>query len=326
MERKYHKINWEKGMRLSEQVFIDADNHWDSLLNKIRKTLIAGHYGFVDSNFCLEGEFNKGKFTVRKLICRAITPAGYFIDIQADYPSAFSMNNPNREIEAAPGQELYLYVAVNPFVNIPIGEINPMEQINRYPYSDPQYEFFFTTEPNTLIENACLIAKFYKMERDVTFIPPCVSIATSKLLQEVLSEVKAKLNTLSRTLIEKRRIAGPYACLDLLLASLLPVQVEVENQLDARLPIDLFLVLKKVAQSVSTFSKVHDFFQLNPEVQSFLARDYNHHDLAGCMNEGLNTLSVICSEMSGFAMVIEEPVELPAPPPPDPKKRRDIKI
>jgi predicted component of type VI protein secretion system len=319
--RKYYKINWEKGMRLSEQAFTGSDNYWTSHLNKIRKIISAGNYGIVDPDFNLDGNINGDKFSVRELTCKAITPAGYLIDIDSEH---FTENNPDREVEFLVSSEAYLNIAINPFYNIPVGDINPLEQINRYPYSEPKYELFFTTEQSKK-ENACPIAKFKYGERDMSFIPPCVYIDANNELKGIYRDFKERLSTLYNLLLEKRK-APDYSFLDFVLVPVSSLYVEITEFKD-RSPVDLFVAMKKVIFLYFTLSQINNSVQVSPEIYSVCTKEYNHQDIAECLKPALAALVDICIQITGLS-----PVEKLEPPVIEPiielegRKRRDIII
>lgn len=336
---KKHRINWTKGMRLTEKVFTDADDFYDEQLVKLRRLFTNGHYGLVGRDFYFEDAgINNNKFQVKKMICQAVTPTGHFIDIDTEQAFKDSENNPQREIVIPQGEhELGLFVRIEPSQKVMFGTHNPEEQIYRFPYCEPRYELFFASLQSDY-SDACLIAKFTNqitsMEEDMAFIPPCVAIYSHNALIKIFHEFKRFVVELIQVVAEKRHDKEYGDLLRLMLSSLMPLQIELDNQFENKAPLELFVVMKKAVSSFSVACMATDIEYEDAEeerrMRSFIDKAYNHHDIHDCLTEGLQLMAIIYRKLSNIEAleveeeIIEEPEEEPVTPAKPRPKRIEI--
>jgi len=317
---KYNKINWKKGMKLSEQVFTDADNYWCSQLNALRQAVFVRHYGICNPNFLFEGEIVNDMLIIRNLICKAITPAGYYIDIHPNYSS---IHNPVREIKIHQAQDLYAYIGVDPYRTIPVENQDSLESINcfiNHPYSEPFYEIFTESRKNNIPPNACLIARFKNRAYDPEFIPPCISISMNDRLIGKMRAIQADLKYLQFSLIEKRKQRESYAFLDIFLWQVSSILTEVSEHFEDKPPVELFIAIRKILSAFLILDQINDSIIISKEtidsVNIFNSKSYDLYDIEACIDSGLKALFAIrhtIENISVIEIIPEPPVPVPEP-------------
>ncbi|HJN06260.1 MAG TPA: hypothetical protein QF480_06565, partial [Bacteroidales bacterium] len=123
----YKQINWTDGMKINKDHFIGLENYFTACDADVRRIYLDEYsYGLMplkspkDKNLEFEAFIDDQKnLKVKVLTCRAITQAGYLIDISNG--STETSNGINLNVEATLAisnmqeKEFYVVISVNPF-------------------------------------------------------------------------------------------------------------------------------------------------------------------------------------------------------------------
>lgn len=206
-------INWQDGMKVNKTHFQGMEN---ALLNDLTDyaSLKITSYGYgllpeksggssCDLYFKLD---QSGQAVLNLLTCRAITPGGAFILIDAQHQHQQEYRISREMITALPenGKDLALYVLINIdiFSRVPYGENLPGENPPRQPFTIPKTYLSVSYYPEISHQNingtsqlivGRLVSGHNGLEKDESYIPPCVSVDAFNALDRYFSSWEVKL-------------------------------------------------------------------------------------------------------------------------------------
>ena len=218
----YKQINWTDGMKINKDHFIGLENYFTACDADVRRIYLDEYsYGLMplkspkDKNLEFEAFIDDQKnLKVKVLTCRAITQAGYLIDISNG--STETSNGINLNVEATLAisnmqeKEFYVVISVNPFSRIPIGQAVSSERPLRQPLVIPEYSLqivhatpniLASLEPDLLPLGKISVVNI-KPEIDTTYIPPCTSMNCHNKLQEFHEFATKSINALEMNVVE----------------------------------------------------------------------------------------------------------------------------
>ncbi len=195
--RHYLPINWSDGMKLSQQHFVETDNHVQDLVRDATSLFLNSYnYGLLppvrgnsaSHEFDLL-EKNSDHVEVRLYRCNAITPGGCRIAINPDVlkftvlTASFAVSQ-QYDTQQRPDYDIVL--VVNPFDKVPVGNPDPDEAPLRHPYTEYAYRLMVVASQQVnadeLGSHHLVIGKAVYQEGhyivDSQYIPPCASIAS----------------------------------------------------------------------------------------------------------------------------------------------------
>ena len=191
---KHFAVNWIDGMKISQKHF---DSQTDFTIDSLRdvSSLSINSYNFgllpLSKNVDKEDELFNIYNTITNDVqvdikeCRAITPAGYRIELfnysinLKSLTNILNTNNKNENID-----NYYIVISVNPFTRKPHGDIDLEETPPRHPFVKPSYYVELisssTFDSDSSGGNYIIIGKANIKETiikaDQNFIPPCTSL------------------------------------------------------------------------------------------------------------------------------------------------------
>jgi len=213
---KYNKINWQKGMEITPQVLINADNFQIEQQNIIRRLQVMPCYGLLpESIFNADISTDGNMLSVSNLVIQAVTPQGEIIDIneQGKEPHRLDLNQYTRGSQ--------FYVALN--------------------YNDPvcpEKDTFFVTGEANQKTSAVVIAKISDNIVSLNYIPPCVFINSHHKLLEIFEGIRQKTENIITQIKNQDRYKSTFLPLSLL-------EFDLKNYSAFETPSDLFSIVKK---------------------------------------------------------------------------------
>jgi hypothetical protein len=222
---KYYPVNWEDGMKINKNNFIDQDNAFmNQLRNRAAAQVNRNSYGLLplvskeENPFKIWVDVESHQLILVKIEqCKAITTGGFFIDIseKSGDPIVFSLDYADRMNEIRSGNAAYyICLSVNPFKRIPTGVIDPEEEPPRYPYVVPEYKVVMLPveevinnlpNPHYLII-AKVLSSNNTLQINNQYIPPCTSVHSHPALAESQTNAYGsliKLESASLLIIQK---------------------------------------------------------------------------------------------------------------------------
>ncbi|MFV0538282.1 MAG: hypothetical protein ACK5M3_13080 [Dysgonomonas sp.] len=289
-----NRIYWKKGLDITPEIFIDADTHNLHRLNTIGNLATRQVYGILDTKFHIKAEIRDKYIYFDELVCLAVTPAGYIIDIDR------SVNFDRVPLQGLLGKEYYITLKTVPYL---------MEDIpEKTPYSRPGYYMELSSREQEIDDGITVLKIESHLNRSdweivSDYLPPLVSVRLHQTMVEKLEALKQKLNIIIEKLKEDKQ--------SLLQLRLLSLEL---NHLSSKKPAyeyiilfkKMFLVLEVLLENKF---EVSELLHLN----RFIDAKYDHNDVASILNLGW-----ICLEEMDQKAVTKERLLLSGPPPPPP--------
>ncbi|NQU55438.1 MAG: hypothetical protein HQ522_23215 [Bacteroidetes bacterium] len=201
-------VNWNDGMKINKNHFIETDNYisqqvksiYSAFTNPLNYGILLQQEGNINPlNIYIDID-NQGYVHVKVLNCNAITSSGDKIEIHDNHFSDNDLSKAIPEFKINPEdiskKEYYIALSVNSFDRIPFGVPDPEENPPRLPYVLPGYylSVHSVDEKNTIqSEHSLIIGKLIfnetKPEIDDNYIPPCQAIYSHPKLVEYHSQL-----------------------------------------------------------------------------------------------------------------------------------------
>ncbi len=193
---KYFSINWENGMKLNKQHFIQQENaFYDKIKDSSAGFINPNNYGLLASGIENETSFrsflkvdNQNFLKVKIFQCRAITEGGARIEILENQQLPEFEINLNELLENSKKEDntlYYLLLTTDIFNRQPFGEIDTEEEPPRFPYSRPAYKIDIVNEKQAAATNGSQPYSLTVGKLEVSggkpivhddYIPPCTTI------------------------------------------------------------------------------------------------------------------------------------------------------
>ena len=241
---KYTKVQWQTGMEVTPQVFINADNFQIEQQNIIRRIQVMPCYGLLpESSFNMDISISGNILTITNLVMQAITQQGEIIDMneQGKEPQKIDLSSYSGET---------LYIALH--------------------YNDAacaeKDTFCVTTDPKKE-KSAVVMAKISSNIIDFSYIPPCISINSHQKLVESFEEIRK----LTQTIVSQAKEQEKYKPLFLPL-SLLELELNAYSAFET--PLDLFLMIQKLAHIFKSI-----IYEVPENTAILLDKTYCHTEL-----------------------------------------------
>lgn len=187
-------INWQDGMKISKDHFIQSDL---AFAEQIRDTaglyLTSYNYGLMrpgpNANQSLRIDLffdGSDQVIVRLLECRATTPGGARIEVTSEMTIVQS----TIAASALKLQPHEIYIVIDPFQRVAVGQPDPGESPLRQPYSSPLYRLEILPYPQTHQPEWSafhLCVGRLRSENDAIklveqYIPPCMMVLSHQRL------------------------------------------------------------------------------------------------------------------------------------------------
>ncbi len=205
-------VNWVDGMKVNQTHFQQTENAFLELLAANAALSLHQHkYGLVvddygKSSFDLSWDSSLSKLSLKR--CKAVTQGGWQIDILPAYKVEDIIDLNTDEIKAA--QTLYVYLKVNPYDRIAIGNPDPSESRTRPPFVIPTYTLGVMAVKNRMPSSDPFTLIIGKMNKDgdsfdqldPNYIPPCVSISANDNLLTLFEKMLADLNQIQEASVQ----------------------------------------------------------------------------------------------------------------------------
>ncbi len=226
---KYLHVNWQNGMNISKDHFVQMENAFtDELtdarsifLNKISYGLLPISPGEESSVKTVIKIDNQRFLKARIFSCQAVTFGGARIDIDEKRQLPEMEADISLELEQSTGSEVYyILLHVNAYSRQPFGELNIAEDPPRYPYAVPGHEISLVAEKDLLAKNVqpdSLVIGKLKIEQGVPeviddFIPSCMTVESHmqliqfcELTEKFFSQLELNLLSIIRKINEKNQ-------------------------------------------------------------------------------------------------------------------------
>lgn len=227
---KYFHVNWQNGMNISKEHFIQMENAFTDEIADARGVLLNNiNYGLFPVGIGSQGSVktvikidNQKFLRVRIFSCQAVTRSGARIDILEEHqlPELESDISMLLDQAGSEGEYFYILLSVNAFNRQPFGELNTFEEPPRHPYTIPGYGISLVSEKDLLAQSVqpdSLIIGKLKIEQGVpeiagNYLPSCMTVKSHMRLMEfcemtekIFSQLELNLLSIIRKINEKNQ-------------------------------------------------------------------------------------------------------------------------
>lgn len=227
---KYFHVNWQNGMNISKEHFIQMENAFTDEIADARGVLLNNiNYGLFPVGIGSQGSVktvikidNQKFLRVRIFSCQAVTRSGARIDILEEHqlPELESDISMLLDQAGSEGEYFYILLSVNAFNRQPFGELNTFEEPPRHPYTIPGYGISLVSEKDLLAQSVqpdSLIIGKLKIEQGVPeiaddYLPSCMTVKSHmqlmefcELTEKIFSQLELNLLSIIRKINEKNQ-------------------------------------------------------------------------------------------------------------------------
>ncbi|MBR6981762.1 MAG: hypothetical protein IKH88_18290 [Prevotella sp.] len=287
----HKRINWKKGMILTDELFRDADACTMAWVRHAYAMAAVGRFGLLPSTepFQLTLHIADGFVEVTTLSCLALTKSGELIDARFDttYTNAYDTRVRMPERRNADVMLLAIEATDEPWRETNDG------------YETPCYSFIIIRTDTPVPERAVPIARLvyddgWKMDEEL-FVPPCLFVKSHVWFLEQLQ----RLVRILRELDGKCRKAKGRTVVTAFWPVVRQLAIAADKECDTMTPMAL---LSKVQQCVGTFTcacALDDSLDLEDAdlFDEFAMAPYNYKNAYQDIKMGLDIIQDICLKM-----------------------------
>ncbi len=228
---KYFNVNWENGMNISKNHFIQQENAFTDRLRDTSAVFLNNlNFGLVpvgaESDLTVKTVFkidNQNFLKTKIFCCRAITQGGARIEINEEQQLPELKTDLTHEIELSKSEEgadFFILLSVDPFNRQVFGELDAEEDPPRYPFTLPGYKVNVVAEKVLSKEGVHPLSFFIgkmRIEQGTPeiyedYIPPCMKVKShqkltefSDLVEKFFSQVELNLLSIIRKIKDKNQ-------------------------------------------------------------------------------------------------------------------------
>lgn len=295
MNNKY-RVDWQAGMRLTDEIFRSADEFHLSCLQPLYSLLVNSDYGFLNLPI-FRYELTESTLSVIELQADAITNSGKLIQL------AFT-----RE-ERLLFQNVKLPDCTEPFIiyidKSSDNTVKVCENDKTVPLCDADYQLLIRAEGEHYNNpDAVPLARFifkHGWSQDTTFIVPCIALRANGTLLRSASNYAVEVDALVRTL--KDAIGTEqYVFAMSVLPSLIRIMIEVQKESDSMTPRHFITLMQEGIQTILMLADMEEGVVI-PECErcvTFVESHYTPYVIHDMVNEGIELTHALISMVTTF--------------------------
>lgn len=308
------RINWKKGMRLTDEVLLAADKYMAESVGQAVAVAAGGRFGLFTPTrpFQLSLSITRGFVEVEALSCLAVTGSGDIIDVQFDtqYSNTFDtrVQIPNNE----DAKEYFLIIIADP----DDWKESAEERM------EPNYTFALIGPDKAIDSHSVPIGRIVYddgwREDNVNFVPPCLCISAHSKFMELHGQFISLMRSIDEK-SSKQLDTGAHDAISIYWPVVQQMLITASTEQDVMTPQQLLSCVQRV---VAAFTCACDLDQVLSLEEADVFRNYsrcpfNYRIAYQRTKQGLGMCYAINEKIDKFSLLkIEEP---PAPPQPEPK-------
>ena len=309
------RISWKKGMRLTDEILLAADNCTAEALSQAFMLGCGGRFGLFPSAirpFEMSLSINNGYVDVETLTCLGVTRGGDVIDVHYDTKYSNDFDTRVRIPDDSEEKEFILTINVQP----------DSWQDTVEGYQEPHYTFTFVSTKNQVDAHALPIGRIILeegwREDNTNFVPPCLYVSSHSKFNELLNQFIGILRTIddrTRQQIDTKA----HAAIAIYWPVVQQVLVTVNTEQELITPEQFQSCVQKVVGAFTTACDLDDILDLE-DAETF--RNYTRvpyiYTIASLrIRQGMGMCYSIVEKIEKFSLLREEPPkqepELPKP-------------
>ena len=307
------RINWKKGMRLTDEVLSASDRCTDDAIAKALLLAAAGRFGLITSvhPFHLSMSIMKGFVDIEALSCLAITRSGQIIDVEFDT----KLTNPYETRIQIPAQaeEKEYIVTVSRSAN--------EWTDNSDGFKTPSVQFALIGAKAAVPDNAMPIARIVNEdgwhEDSVNFVPPCLFLSSHSKFEEL----HAQFVSLLKSIDEKTRQqagGGAEKAISIYWPTVRQMLITANTEHEEMTPVRLLSCVQQVIAAFTIGCEIDDVLTLEDAetFNNYSRVPYNYRIAYLRIKQGLGMCYAISEKIDKFSLLqkVEAPkVEQPKP-------------
>lgn len=309
MNNKY-RVDWQAGMRLTDETFRSADEFYLSCLQPLYSVLVNGDYGFL----CMpifRYELTESALSVTELEANAISYSGKLIQLSFMREERALFQNIRLPDTTEP---LILFIDKTSDKTIKV-----THREKAVPLCDADYKILVKLESEHYSNpDAVPFARFiYKhgWAMDSSFIAPCISLRANGALLRSASNYVVEVEALIKALKEAID-TDQYVLIMSVLPLLTHISVEVQKESDKMTPRHLIALMQEGIQTLMTLADLEEGV-IVPERErcvSFVESHYTPYIISEMINEGIQLTRILIGLTQTFGIRevrIPEPETIP---------------
>lgn len=295
MNKKY-RVDWQDGMRLTDEIFRSADEFHLSCLQPLYSVLVNGDYGFLNLPI-FRYELTESTLSVTELQADAITNFGKLIQLSFTREERLLFQNVKLPDSTEP---FILYIDKSSDKTVKINGTNKV-----VPLCDADYQLLIRAESEHYNNpDAVPLARFiYKhgWSQDSTFIAPCVALRANGTLLRSASNYTVEVEALIRALKEAAD-SEQYVLVISIIPSLVRIMIEVQKESDSMTPRHLITLMQEGIQIFLTLSDMDEdiLIPVRERCVSFVDSHYTPYVIHEMVNEGIDLTHALISTIKTF--------------------------
>lgn len=311
------RINWKKGMRLTDEVLLAADQYTVESISQAVAVAAGGRFGLFTPTrpFQLSLSISKGFVEVEALSCLAVTNSGDIIDVQFDtqYSNSFDtrVQIPNNDDT----KELFLIISANPD--------DWKESVEKHLESN--YTFALVGPDKAIDSHSVPIGRIIMedgwREDNVNFVPPCLCLsAHSKFM-----DLHGQFISLMRSIDDKTNQqidTGAHNAISIYWPIVQQMLITANAEQDVMTPQQLFSCVQRVIAAFTCACDLDKVLSLEDAetFRNYTRSPFNYRIAYLRIKQGLGMCYAINEKIDKFSLLRqEEPSAPPQPQPESPK-------
>lgn len=311
------RISWKKGMRLTDEVLLAADQYMEESINHAVAVAAGGRFGLYTPAypFQLSLSISRGFVEVESLTCMAVTCAGDIIDVRfnTQYANSFDTRVKIPDIDDA--KELFLIISVDPD--------DWKESVNGY--MEPSYTFSLIGPHQAINHHSVPIARIVYdegwREDSVNFVPPCLYLSAHNKYMELHSQFISLLQSIdskTRTQID----TGAHDAISIYWPVVQQMLITANTEQEVMTPQQLLSCVQRVIGAFTCACDLDEVLSLeDAEVfRNYTRVPFNYRIAYLRIKQGLGMCYAINEKIEKFSLLKKEEPPKPEPPKPEPPK------
>ena len=228
---KYFNVNWENGMNINKEHFIQQENVFIEGIKDARAVFLnSTNYGLFPVDRQSESSVktilkidNQNFLRIKILYCSAVTEGGIRIEIREDFlmqELSIDLTGELNSAENGNGGDYFVLLSADPFEKQVYGDLNTEEDPPRYPFTVPSYKVTVIPEKRISEDishpDSLFIGKLKIEQGALTvyddYIPPCMTVSShsglinfNDLTDKFFSQLEINLLSIIRKIKEKNQ-------------------------------------------------------------------------------------------------------------------------
>lgn len=311
------RICWKKGMRLTDEVLIAADNCTAESLNQALILASAGRYGLMPSlhPFNLSLNITREQVEVTSISLLAITRTGDVINLHLDRDQIQVLNN----TLSLPSNENELFLTIN-------REPERWEETDNG-YLEPHYYFSLITPQTALSDHAMPISHLINndgwQEDTARFVPPCLYVSASYRLEELRTQLVDVLKSIHEK--TKTQTQSPVkTAISIYWPIVQEVLIQANTMQDTMTPAMLLACIQRVVGGFALACDMDEVLTLEDAstFYNFSQIGYNYQKAYLRIRQGIGMCHAINDKIDKFSLLTPIPPQPTPTPEPKPEPRR----